>query len=221
MKLLDLSPENRPRERLARQGPSSLSDAELLALILKSGTQKENILEICNKLLSKYQLPGLAQATLSELKQEHGIGAAKASQLVALFELLKRTSPQYHNSPEIKCAQDIAKIYLPKMQSLTKEHFMVVYLNTKHKIISDQLLSLGTLNASLIHPREVFYGAIKNLASSIIVIHNHPSGDPQPSSDDMIVTEKIQKTGEIMGISLLDHIIIGRDNWWSWKESAR
>ncbi len=216
MKIKDISPENRPRERLQLQGPSALSNAELLALILKSGTKKENVLEICNKLISKYSLDGLAQATLPELIQEHGIGKAKACQIVALFELYKRTKSVQREKLQIKSAQDIANIYLPKLQPLNKEQFVVVYLDARNRIISDEIITLGTVNASLIHPREVFHGAIKNLASAIIVIHNHPSGDPTPSKEDLEITQRLEQTSKIVGIRLLDHLIIGK-TYWSYK----
>ncbi len=218
MKITDISPENRPRERLETQGCSSLSTAELLAIILKSGTKKENVLEICNKLLSKYGLEKLANCTLQELKEEHGIGNAKACQLVALFELFRRAGCAKKEAQPIKKAADIAGLYLPRMKHLPQEQFVAVYLDTKNKIICDQIVTVGTINASIIHPREVFHGAIKNLANAVIVVHNHPSGDPSPSKEDLEITQRLEKTGEVMGIRLLDHIIIGREEWWSWKE---
>jgi len=218
MKIMDIPAENRPRERLQLQGPESLSTAELLALILKSGTQKENVLEICHKLLSKYQLKGLSSATLLELQQEHGVGKAKASQIVALFELFKRAAAEKKDQAILKKAKDVVDIYLPRMEKLPQEQFVAVYLDTKNRFLSDQVVTKGILNASLIHPREVFHGAIKNMAYSIIIIHNHPSGDPHPSPEDLQVTEQLQSAAEIIGIKLLDHIIIGKGVWWSWKE---
>ena len=219
MNILELSPEDRPRERLQAQGPSSLSNAELLALILKSGTHKENVVEICQKLLAKYKLEGLSQATLVELQQEHGIGRAKASQLLALFELYHRMVPTQKENFSITNAENIAELYLPRTSSLQKEQFFAVYLDVKNKIIAEELITIGILNASLIHPREVFRGAIKNFAHSVLVLHNHPSGDPTPSEEDLQVTKRLAKTGEVMGIPLMDHIILGHKCWWSWKES--
>lgn len=219
MKITDYSPENRPRERLAKEGPHALSNAELLALILKSGTKKENIIELCNKLLAKYSLKQLSQCTLVELTHEHGIGLAKASQLLAVFELYQRIPSQQSNSPIIRSAKDISTLFLPKLSSLNKEHFLVVYLDTKNRIIKEETISIGTLNSSLIHPREVFHGAIKHCANSIIVIHNHPSGDPTPSSEDLEVTTRLQQSAQILNIKFLDHIIIGKTTWWSWRES--
>ena len=218
MNIKQLSAENRPRERLERQGSSALSSAELLALILKSGTQKENILEICQKLLAKYGLENLATCSLEQLMAEHGIGKAKACQIVALFELYRKLPQSQIQQRTIRTAQEAAEIYLPKLGHLKHEQFFAVYLDVKNKIIADEQITKGILNASLIHPREVFHGALKHLAHSLIVLHNHPSGDPTPSTDDLEITKRLQKTGEIMGIPLLDHIILGKDIWWSWKE---
>jgi DNA repair protein RadC len=217
MKITDILPENRPRERLESSGAGVLSSAELLAIILKSGTKKENVLEICNKLLSKHGLSNLPSCTLQELCEEHGIGKAKASQIVALFELYRRI-PQKNNIKIITCAKDVASIYLPKLRHLQQEHFVAIYLDTKNKIICDQTLTIGTLNSSVIHSREVYNGAIRNLANGVIVIHNHPSGDPKPSMEDLEVTNRLREAGEIIGIRFLDHIIIGKEKWWSWKE---
>ena len=219
MNILQFAPENRPRERLKSQGSAVLSNAELLALILKSGTKTENVLEICQKLLAKYSLSGLSRCTLGELQQEHGIGYAKACQLLAVFELYKRT-PTPQQARPITQAADVAEVYLPKLAHLQKEHFIALYLDTKHRIICDQTITIGILNVSLIHPREVFHGAIKNVAHSVVVLHNHPSGDPTPSAEDLGVTKRLAKTGEVMGIPLLDHIILGNNSWWSWKESS-
>src|SRR3989338_11668948 len=220
MKITDLAPENRPRERLQKEGPQALSPAELLAIILKSGTKKENILEISNRLIATHGLQNLSHCTLSQLQQQYGIGPARASQIIALFELYNRVN--YNPSKKkINCAKDVAELYLPKTQSLQKEHFMAIYLDTKNNIVAEETITIGILNSSLIHPREVFHGAIKHLAHTVIVLHNHPSGDPEPSLEDLQVTKVLEKTGKIMGIQLLDHIILGKDSWWSWSESGQ
>lgn len=218
MKLQEIAPEHRPRERLAQFGAQTLSTAELLALVLKSGTKQENILDLCHKLLAKYGLAGLAQASLKELQQEHGVGTAKAAQIMALFELAQRTSFQTATIP-IKNAKMIAELYLGKFQTASKEQVLALYLDTKHKIIHEEMITLGLLNASLIHPREIFHGAVKQMAHTVIVIHNHPSGDPTPSEEDLTITEKLAQAGEIVGIRLLDHIILGKNSWWSWRET--
>jgi DNA repair protein RadC len=220
MKLKDYSTDSLPRERLINSGPSSLSTAELLAIILKSGTKKENIIEISNKLLKKYQLSGLSNATLNELKKEHGIGQAKASQIVAIFEILKRI-PQEKTKLKITCAKDIFNYYHNSLSTYKKEHLIAIFLNSKNQLIKDKIITIGTINSSLIHPREIYHEAIKNLASSIIIMHNHPSGDPTPSKEDLEVTNIIKQTGQILQIKMLDHIIIGKNRYWSYVESQK
>jgi len=210
--------QDRPRERMERAGPQVLSNGELLAILLKSGTKKENVLQISYGLLSKYGLQNLSRTSLQELCQEHGIGKAKACQIVALFELAKRIPLKENEKIPILKSRDLARTYITKMQDLQKEHFVAVYLDSKNKIIVDHTITIGTLNSSLVHPREVFHGAIKHLANAVIILHNHPSGDPTPSEEDLEVTRVLEETGSIMGIQLLDHLIIGKQKWWSWKE---
>ncbi len=218
MNILSMSQENRPRERLEREGPQVLSNAELVALILKSGTKKENVLDLSQKLLSKYGLEKLPMTSLQDLSREYGIGKAKASQMVAVFELYKRIPRQATMKPVIQSAGDVAVLFQATLSSLSQEQFRVLYIDTKHRLIGDEVITVGILNASLVHPREVYQGAIRRTAHSIIVLHNHPSGDPRPSDEDLQVTEILAEAGEIIGIPLLDHIIIGKDKYWSWKE---
>lgn len=218
MKIKDMSLDNQPRERLKRTGPQSLSQAELLAIIIKTGTMRENVVEICHKLISKYTLDGLSTATLRELSKEHGIGPAKASQIISLFELYRRLPKNNPSKKKVQTSKDLANIYLPKFRDTKKEHFLAIFLDTQKNIIKDKIITIGILNSSLIHPREVFQPAIKNLAHSVIVIHNHPSGNPNPSPEDLKITTFLQKTGEIVGIPLLDHLILGHSSWWSWSE---
>jgi len=220
MKITDLAPENRPRERLHKEGAQALSPAELLAIILKSGTKKENILEISNRLIATHGLRNLAVCSLQQLQQQYGIGPARASQIVALFELYKRVNYSQEKK-KISSAKDVAELYLPKTQALQKENFMAIYVDTKNNIIAEETITIGILNSSLVHPREVFHGAIKHLAHAVIVLHNHPSGDPEPSPEDVQITKILEKTGKLMGIPLLDHIILGKDSWWSWSESGK
>ncbi len=220
MNVKEMSFENRPRERLAKDGPSSLSSAELLAIVLKSGTAKENVIEISNKLLAKYNLDGLACCTLSELRAQYGIGNAKAAQIVAVCELSRRISQKHRPCSKISSAQDVVSLYSPKLSHLPKEHFCAIFLNTKNEVIAEQVVSIGTINSSLVHPREVFNGAIKNLAHSLIIVHNHPSGDPTPSQEDVTITKRLSKAGNVLGVPLLDHIIIGKGKWWSAQEAG-
>ncbi|MBI2662423.1 DNA repair protein RadC [Candidatus Woesearchaeota archaeon] len=221
MNLALLSKENLPRERLQTHGPDALSNVELLALILKSGTKQDNIIALCHKLLAKYPLEQFSSISLQQLQQEHGIGLAKASQLLAVFELYKRLPQSSTPNKKIQSAQDIAELYLQKFSQEKQEHFLAIYLDTKNKIITDEIITIGTLNSSLIHPREVFHGALKHCANSLIILHNHPSGDPTPSMEDINITKIIQKTGEIMNIPFIDHIILGQNTWWSYQESIR
>ena len=218
MNIKQLSLENRPRERLQQYGAGVLSPAELMAIILKSGTKKENVLDLAQRLLSKYKIEQLSTCTIRELDQEYGIGIAKACQIVALFELYRRLPRKKNELPLIRSAQDVAEMYTPLLQHLTQEQCRALYLDTKNKIIADEIITIGILNASLIHPREVFSGALRHHAHALIIIHNHPSGDPSPSEEDVEITERLAETGVIMGIPLLDHVILGHTSWWSWKE---
>jgi len=219
MKITELAPENRPRERLQKEGAQALSPAELLAVILKSGTKKENILEISNRLIARHGLQNLSNCSLEQLQQQYGIGPARASQIIALFELCKRVK-YTQEKKKISCAKDAAELYLHKTQSLQKENFMAIYVDTKNNIIAEETITIGILNSSLVHPREVFHGAIRHLAHAVIVLHNHPSGDPEPSAEDLEITKNLAKSGKLLGIQLLDHIILGKDSWWSWSESG-
>ncbi len=221
MKLADLSPQDRPRERLEQAGVQALSTAELLALILKSGTKNNSIMELCQKLLAKYSLPELSTITLAALCNEEGIGTAKACQIIAVGELARRLQQPSERRININNPRDIAELYSSRLRSQQKEYFLAVYLDTKNKIIADEVVTIGILNASLIHPREVFHGALKHLAHSLIVLHNHPSGDPTPSTEDLDVTKQLARAGTVMGIELVDHLIIGNDCYWSWRESNR
>jgi len=216
MKIAEISPENRPRERLKREGIQVLSDAEILAVILQKGTREENVIDMSNRLISTYGIDKLSSCSLQELQQIKGVGEAKAMQILAAFELQKRTRNNKTNKI-IKCAKDVFEYCKPKLSHLQKEHFMILHLDTRNKIIKDETVSIGTLNSSLIHPREVFKSAIKESANSIILVHNHPSGDPEPSPEDKEVTEIISKAGELLNIKFLDHVIIGKDKWFSFE----
>ena len=220
MKIKDIAEEERPRERIAAFGPKALSSAELLAIILKCGTRNENVIDLSNRLINEFGFESLAQRSLEELMRINGIGPAKASQIAACFELFRRFKPAgCKDKQKIACAEDVFLEYGRKIKGELKEHFIAIYLDSKNRIIKEETISIGILNQTIIHPREVFRGAIQASANSIIVIHNHPSGEPTPSSDDIKVTEVLAKAGEIIGITLLDHIIIG-DTYHSFKESG-
>lgn len=213
MKLKDIPIENRPRERMKNLGSHVLTDAEVLAIILQKGTFGENVTDISNRLISKYGLEKLSACTLDELKEIKGIGEAKALQIKAIFELSKRIKAGKIHETIVNNSADVAKHYIAKLADKKKEYFIAVFLDSKNKIISDKVISIGTLNASLVHPRELFKEAMRASANSIILVHNHPSGDPEPSEEDILITKKLKETGEIIGINILDHIIIAKNKY--------
>ncbi|MCX6803652.1 MAG: DNA repair protein RadC [Candidatus Diapherotrites archaeon] len=219
MKILDISPENRPRERFSKLGPNALSDAELLAIILQKGTRGENVIDVSNRIIAEFGLEKLSSLSLTELQSINGIGQAKAMQIKAVFELNKRVKTK-NGLIVLSSAQDIFEYLRPKMSSLDKEHFVVLLLDSKNKLIKEEIISIGTLNSSVIHPREIFKFAIKESANSIIIAHNHPSGDPNPSEQDKGITEKIVKAGEVIAVKVLDHVIIGKDSYYSFAEAG-
>jgi DNA repair protein RadC len=214
VKILDLPLEDRPRERLIKFGPEHLSTGELLAVILRTGTKNENAVELANRLLKNYGLKGLSTATLQELRAIPGIKDAKACQLLACFELARRLESYTSDpKPRIKSSRDVYALLAPKMRDLKKESFTALYLNTKNALLRMETISLGGLNGSFIHPREVFKTAILESAAGVIIAHNHPSGDPAPSMEDIEVTERLIEAGRIIGIELLDHVIIGAEGF--------
>lgn len=203
----------RPQERLEKKGPAALSDAELLANLLRTGRPKLNIVLVCQELLNKAGgLSGLLRYDRTEFSRQYGIGPIKSLQLVAFMELARRLIVQ---SPNVKPLMDSPeKVYhwlQPQMQHLDVENFRVLCLNRKNRLIQDLVITSGTATASLVHPREVFRGAIRHGATAIIAAHNHPSGDPAPSAADIAITRQLQKAAKVIQIDLLDHIIIGNN----------
>lgn len=218
MRIKDISLENRPRERMQREGAFVLSTSELLAVILQKGTRKENVIDMSNRLISKFGIEKLSKCSLTELKSISGIGDAKASQIMALFEFNKRFNLSKNEGVSIRSAKHVYDYSFPKLADEDKENFMILHLDSKNKVIKDEIVSIGTLNSSLIHPREIFKSAIKESANSVIVVHNHPSGDPEPSSEDKLVTKKLIDAGELLGIKVLDHVIVGKNGYYSFNE---
>lgn len=222
IRIMDLPANERPQERLIRYGPESLSNAELLALVLRNGTAKENIVSLCSRVLKEANgLNGLLGYSLEEFMKLKGIKTAKAAQLLALAEISKRFR-SYRSGEEYKITQpkDGAEFVMESMRYLKQEVLKVLMLNTKNIIIHVKDVSLGSLNSSIVHPREVFAEAVKKSCASIIVCHNHPSGDPSPSSEDISITHRLKECGKILGIELLDHIIIGNGIYISLKEKG-
>jgi len=221
MRIKDIPKENRPRERLKQNGVDALSNSELLAVILQKGTQKENVIDMSNRLLSKYSIDKLSDCSLTELKAIPGIGDAKAMQIKAIFEINKRNSVSKTNGKAIKSAKDVFDYMFPKLSGLDKEHFVVLFLDSKNHVIKEETVSVGILNASLIHPREVFKSAIKESANSIILVHNHPSGDCEPSEGDLNATCRVRDSGKVLKINLIDHVIVSKDGYYSFKENSK
>ncbi|MFA6088840.1 MAG: DNA repair protein RadC [Candidatus Woesearchaeota archaeon] len=219
MRLKDIPWFNRPGAKLKKDGASSLDDAELLSIIFGKGNKEENAIELSNKLLSQYNIAKLENASFSELK-EILKDDVKVFQIMAFCELNKRFSKLKKNgfALRITCARDVFNIFVDDLQNKKKEYLCVLLLDTKNKIIDKKIISIGTLSASLIHPREVFNLAIKESANSIIVVHNHPSGDTEPSDADLSICERLIECGNLLGIKMLDFIVIG-DGYWSHVES--
>jgi len=214
-RIKDMCKSERPRERLVKLGADALSTGELLALILRTGTRKENALAMAARMLNIYTLKDIASRRIVQLMKIRGIGLAKACQLVACFELGKRASVQQDERIEISSSGDAINLLQPDMENLDKEHFIILILNTRNRLIKKENIFIGTLDNSIIHPREVFKPAIIESAASIILAHNHPSGDPAPSNEDIEVTKKLRDAGKIIGIDVLDHVIIGNGRSYS------
>lgn len=218
-KLLDLPETERPRERLIKHGAENLSSAELLAILLRTGTKSNSILNLANMLLRKYNLKQLSQASLPELMSIQGIKKAKACQLLACFEIASRLASFSDTpKPKIKTSSDVYALVSPKLRSLKKECFTALYLDMKNQLLREDTISIGSLSANIVHPREVFKGAILESAAAVILAHNHPSGDASPSNDDVELTKRLLSAGEIIGIKVLDHIIVGDGQFVSLKE---
>lgn len=218
MKIKDLPKIERPREKLEKYGPEKLSNSELLAILLRNGNKGLNVIELSKKILQKFSGSGLANANIKELKNTFGLGAAKACEIIACFELGRRLL-QNKQSALILSPQDIFS-ELKDIRNHKKEHFIVFYLDSRSQEIKREIISVGTLNANLVHPREVFESAIKNSAAQIIVAHNHPSGDIEPSEEDLIITKRLVKAGKILGIDIIDHIIVAKNGYISMKEKG-
>lgn len=212
-------PENmRPREKMLAIGERALSEIELLAIIIGRGTSNLNAIELATALLASFGgLRRLKEASLEELISHHGIGLAKAASIKAALELGRRAARDIWDKMPIKSPEDVKNIVLEEMRYFDREHFRVLYLDRKGGLISQEDVSIGGLHSSLVHPREVFKTAIKRSAASVILVHNHPSGDPEPSKEDVEVSRMLIEAGRLMGIEVLDHVIIGENNYTSLK----
>jgi DNA repair protein RadC len=223
MKISDLPNSSKPRERFLKYGKEVLSDAELLAIILRTGTIKENGVEMSNRLIAEYSLEKLFDCSLKELQKIKGIGPSKAMQILAISELGKRHSQSKLPVTRITSAEDVYNYFKDKLKDKKQEEFWILLLSAKNNIIKEELITKGILDSSIIHPREVFRPAIKNSASKIILVHNHPSGDPTPSQEDLEMTKRIIELGKNIDIRVLDHVIVGDEEkrYWSWVENSK
>ena len=217
----DLPKEERPRERLIKFGEEALSAQELLQVILGRGIAGESIAVTAQKLLSQFgSLQKLAVASIEELSSVKGIGQAKATQIKAVFEIGRRVSthtPSY-KSRELTDPGKVYRLIKSKLKDYHKEHFYIIPVNSRNFSIAE--ISVGSINASIVHPREVFAEAIKSKAVSVIFAHNHPSGDPEPSEDDIAITKRLVETGNILGIEVRDHVIVAGDGFFSFRQKG-
>lgn len=213
--------EERPRERMIKEGADKLSNQELLAILLRTGTRHESVFQLASRVLKEVSsIRHLTEASIEELTQIKGIGLAKAVQIKAGIELGRRVAQRQAELVTIRAPQDAATYLMEILALEQQEKFYCLYLNTKNQIIAEKVVFVGSLNASIVHPREVYKEAIKQSAASIIVAHNHPSGDPTPSREDIQVTKRLVRAGEIIGIECLDHLIIGDKQFVSIKEKG-
>lgn len=219
----DLPKEDRPREKLIGRGAAALSDTELLAILLRTGTSSVSVLHLAEEVLAKYRDKGLVaimNMSPQEIATVHGVGLAKAATIVAAVELGRRLSTRAAQKTEkIEGPEDAARYMMPMLRYEQKEHFLVMLLDVRNRVIATSTISVGGLTSSIAHPREVFREAIRHSAAALILVHNHPSGDPSPSREDIQLTRQMMKAGDVMGIPVLDHIILANDEFISIKEA--
>ncbi len=219
--IADLPPDSRPRERLARLGAKALSDAELIAIILRSGAEGLNVLDMATQIMRHYHnnLAELGKASFEELQIHHGVGEAKAAQILAAVELGSRivlSSPE--SRPQVQTPADIARLLMPELAQAEQEHVKAVLIDSRNYVIATPTIYIGTLNSAHIRVGELFREAIRRNAAAIVLAHNHPSGDPTPSPEDITLTRQVVEAGSKLGIDVLDHLVLGRTSWVSLKE---
>lgn len=222
LRIRELPDHERPRERLLHQGADRLSNSELLAILLRTGTPNENVIQLATRLLARFDgLAGLAQASATQLKEINGLGNAKAAQILATVELAKRLNQHLpHEQPQVRNAAQAVKL-VQDMQSLKQEQVRIMLLDTAQHVKAIRTMTTGTVNASLIRIAELFRLPIVEQCPAIILLHNHPSGDPSPSADDRTITKAVVAAGDMLDIDVVDHIIIGNGTWYSFREAGR
>ncbi|KKP93026.1 MAG: replication and repair protein RadC protein [Parcubacteria group bacterium GW2011_GWA1_36_12] len=216
MKIKDLPKVDRPREKLEKYGPEKLSDSELLAILLRTGGKGINVVELARKILGKFSGSGLSKAGFKDLKNTFGLGEAKACEIVACFELGRRLL-QNKKSQIYLTPKDVWN-ELKDIRDNKKEHFVIFFLDARNQEIKREIISVGSLNANLVHPREVFEPAVRHLAAQVILAHNHPAGDLKPSEQDIEITKRLVEAGDILGIDIVDHIIVTQNGFLSFKQ---
>ena len=216
VKIKDLPKVERPREKLEKYGPEKLSNSELFAILLRTGSRGLNVLDLSQKILKTLGAESLPKAAVSDLKKLHGLGTSKACEIVACFELGRRLL----NNKKSALLLSPADIWqeLKDIRNHKKEHFVVFFLDARNQEIKREVVSVGTLNSNLVHPREVFEPAIAHSAAQVIVAHNHPSGNPEPSHEDRLITTRLADAGKILGIQIVDHVVVTRERFSSFKE---
>ncbi len=214
--------DDRPQEKLLKYGANNLSNSELLAVILRTGSKEENVVKLSQRILNQdgKGLRNIAEGTIEKFKLFKGINDAKAAQLIAVTEISKRISTLKLEKIKISSPSDAAVVMMEEMRYYKKEYFKIILLDTKNNIKKVSEISVGSLNSSIVHPREVFSEAVVNQASSIILVHNHPSGESEPSHEDITLTNRLDECGKLLGIKVLDHIIIGDGVFYSFKEEG-
>lgn len=220
LRIKELPASEQPRERMRDHGPAALSDAELLAILLRTGVTGINVVELARKLLIEHGgWVGLQRLSFEEMTKIHGLGEAKAAQVKAALEIGRRLLlAQPEQRPQISSPGDVANLLMVEMSHLEQEHLRVVLLNTKNHVLKIQTVYVGTINSSAVRVGELFKEALKINAASLIVVHNHPSGDPTPSPEDIAVTRQLIEAGELLDVDVLDHLVIGQGRWVSLRE---
>lgn len=229
MTIKDWPDKDKPRERLSNLGPTALTDAELLAILIGTGSPDETALELAQRAISRSEgmhgtsLGFLLESTEEEIMETPGIGPAKAARLKACAELAKRLMHGVEENGKaytVRRGQEVFEYIRNTVEDLDREHFCILLLNSRNRVVGKEIVSMGSLDASIVHPREIFRNSIKKSAASIVLVHNHPSGDPTPSDDDMEVTKRLVEAGRILGIHVVDHVVIARASFVSMRETC-